>query len=425
MQLKPSSTISLIGAALITSTLATSCGKSDPKANASNPPPSPVQVQTLQSGTLQDSIEYVGTLQAEQTVDLKPQTAGQIAEILVKPGDRVQKGQQIFRLTPNQTSSQVSSAEANVNAAIAARTTALKQVQAARSQVSSAQAQFDLAKVNNDRNQFLASQGATPRSNADQTLATLKTQSAALQASRDQFGATQAAYDQADANVRKAQAETETARVGFDLTQVASPIDGSVGDITLKVGDYVTTGQTLTTVNQNNTFDLQIPIPIRYAGQLRPGLTVELLDPNNGEQLSSGSIYFVSAQTTSTAQTIQTRARFPNSNGKLRDAQYVRSRVIWKTQPGVLVPTEAVSPIGGQNFVYVATTKTDNDGKTQNVAHQVPVTLGNIQGQSYQVVKGLKPGDKVIVSGVSKLKEGTAIAPQENNGSPQSQSPQS
>ena len=420
MRYRPSTTIPLIGAALITSLFTASCGKSDPKASAGAPPPSPVQVQTLQNGTLQDSIEYVGTLQAEQTIDLKPQAAGQIAEVLVKPGDQVRKGQQIFRLTPNQTSSQVTSAEATVGATVAARTTALKQVQAARSQISSAQAQYELARVNNDRNQFLAGQGATPRSNADQTLATLRTQEAALQSARDQLGASQAGLDQADANVRKAQADTETAKVGFDLTQVASPIDGSIGDITLKVGDYVTTGQTLTTINQNNSFDLQIPIPIGYSNQLRSGIPVQLLDPSSGDQLSSGSLYFVSAQANAASQTIQTRARFLNSNGKLRDAQYVRARVIWKTQPGVLVPTEAVSPIGGQNFVYVATTKTDNDGKTQSVARQVPVTLGSIQGQSYQVVKGLNPGDKVIVSGVSKLKEGASIAPQENNASPQS-----
>jgi RND family efflux transporter MFP subunit len=415
------SKFSLSGAILIAFvSFTTSCSKSDPKANAGGPPPPLVQVQTLQSATLQDSIEYVGTLQAEQSVNLKPQTAGQIAEILVKPGDRVRKGQQIFRLTPNQTTSQVSSAEANVNAAIAARTTALKQVQAARSQVSSVLAQYQLAKVDNNRTQFLAKQGAAPRSNADQTSATLKTQSAALQSARDQLGAAQAGFDQANANVRKAQADTETARVGFDLTRVASPINGSVGDITLKVGDYVSTGQTLTTVNQNNAFDLQIPVPIDYANQLRPGLTIQLLDPNSGKQLGSGNLYFVSAQASSTSQTIQTRARFPNSNGNLRDAQYVRARLIWKTQPGILVPTEAVSPIGGQNFVYVAATKTDKEGKTQGIAHQVPVTLGSIQGQSYQVVKGLKPGDKVIVSGVSKLKEGAPIKPKENNGSSQS-----
>lgn len=400
--------------------LMTSCASSNSKADASGPPPVAVQVQTLQSTTLQDSTEYVGTLQAEQTVALNAQVAGQIAEVLVRPGDKVRQGQQIFRLTPNQNTSELASAQANTSAAIAARNTAFKQVQAARSQIASEQAQYDLDRVNNGRQQFLAARGASAQSTADQALATLKTQDAALQAAREQFGAAQAALNQADANIQKARAQTETARVGLDLTRAVSPIIGSVGDITLKVGDYVTAGQTLTTITQNSSFDLKIPVPIGYSSQLHPGIVVKLLDPTSGSSLSTGSIYFVSPQTTSTAQTIQTRARFPNSNGNLRDSQYVRARVIWKTRPGVLVPTEAVSPIGGQNFVFVSASKTNKDGKAQTIAQQVPVTLGSIQGQAYQVLKGLSPGDAVIVSGVSKLHNESPITPQQNNGSSQS-----
>jgi RND family efflux transporter MFP subunit len=181
-----------------------------------------------------------------------------------------------------------------------------------------------------------------------------------------------------------------------------------VGDFGLEVGDYVTTGQVLTTVNQNNSFDLQIPIPINHAVQLHPGLLVQLLDPTTNRPLSTGSIYFVSPQTNSSVQSVATRARFSNANGRLRDSQYVKARVIWSTRPGILVPTEAVSPIGGQNFVFVAQNSTAN-GKNQMVASQVPVTLGNIQGQSYQVVSGLKAGDRVIVSGVQKLRNGAPV----------------
>ena len=400
--------------------LITSCGKGDPEANASGPPPSAVQVQTLQSKTLQDSTEYVGTLQAAQTVALNAQAAGQVAEILVTPGERVEKGQQILRLTPNENPSQVASAQATINAAIAARNTAAKQQQVAQSEIASAQAQYSLDRVNNGRQQYLAARGASPRSTADQAFATLQTQSAALQSARDQYGAAQAAVQQSDANVRKAQADAQTARVGLNLTRAISPIAGAVGDITLKVGDYVTAGQTLTTVTQNSLFDLRIPIPLGYSAQLRPGTAVKLLDASSGRALSSGTIYFVSPQTTATAQTIQTRARFPNSGGNLRDGQYVKAQVIWKTRPGVLVPTEAVSPIGGQNFVFVSGTKTDKKGKTTAIAQQTPVTLGSIQGQSYQVLKGLNPGDKVIVSGVSKLRNGSPITPQEQSGMSQS-----
>lgn len=401
----------LLGTALLLSVLTTACGKGEQSAKASGPPPTPVQLQNLQASTLQDSTEFIGTLEAEQSVELKPQIEGRIDQILVQPGARVNRGDPIFLLNPAQTVPQLNSAQANVNATVAARATAAQQVQVARAQLASAQSQYQLAQTNNNRYQYLAGQGAINQSTAEQYATNVRVQADAVRQAQAQVNASQAALNQAEANVRRAQAEAAAAAVNVEFKRVTAPISGSVGNITLKPGDYVTTGQTLTTINQNNFFDLQIPIPLSRSGQLRPGLAVQLLDPNTGNQLGSGSIYFVSPQTDPNAQSILTRARFPNASGNLRDAQYVRARVIWSTQPGVLVPTEAVTPIAGQNFVFVAQ-ETQANGKSQLVARQVPVTLGNIQGQDYQVVKGLKPGDKVIVSGVLRLRDGAPIAPQ-------------
>lgn len=401
----------LISAALFLSTLATACSKGGDSAKASAPPPSYVQVQTLQTDTLQNSTEYVGTLQAARTIQLVPQIQGRIEQVLVNPGAQVKQGEPIFILDPDVTLPQVKSAQATVSVNLAARNTAAKQLLAAQSALTSAQAQYQLAQVNNSRYQYLAQQGAVDRATADQYATTVRVDLAAVNQNQAQVNAARATLAQADETVRKSQADLQTASVSLNFKKVVAPISGTVGDFTLKTGDYVTSGQALTTINQNNFFDLQIPIPINRAGQLRPGLFVQLLDPTTGEQLSSGNIYFVSPETNSTAQSISTKARFPNANGRLRDSQYVKARVIWSKNPGVLVPTVAVTPIGGQNFVFVTQERTVK-GKKQMVAHQVPVTLGNIQGQSYQVVRGLNVGDKVIVSGVLKLRDGSPITPQ-------------
>ncbi len=404
----------LLGIALLLSVLATACSKAEDSAKASAPPPTPVQLRTLETKTLQNSTEFVGTLEAGQTVELKPQTDGQIGQILVRPGDQVKQGQQLFILNPDQTKPQLNSAQANVNSYLAARNTAVQQLRVARSQLASAQSQYELARLNNQRNQYLVGQGAVAQSQADQTATTLRVQADAVRTAQAQINSAKAALNQAEANVRKAQADAATARVNFNFKQVNAPISGAVGNFTLKVGDYVTTGQTLTTINKNDFFDLQIPIPLTNSLALRTGLVVQLLDPNTGNQLGSGNIYFVSSQTNATNQTILTRARFSNAGGKLRNAQYVKARVIWQTKPGILIPTEAVTMIGGQGFVFVAADKTEN-GKNQPIVHQVPVTLGNIQGQNYQVLHGLKPGDNVVVSQTTKLKDGTPITPQAEN----------
>ena len=396
---------------ILLSSFIAACSKAEDSAKAGSPP-MPVQTQTLTNGTLQDSTEYVGTLEAQQTVDLKPQIDGRINQILVRPGARVQRGNPIFTLNLDQTASQVSSAQANVTAAIAARNGAVQQLQVSRSQLASAQSQYELARVNSQRYQYLGQQGAVGTATTQQYTTNLQVQQSNVRTAQEQVGAAKAGLVQADANVRRTQADLQTARVSLNFKQVNAPIAGIVGNITLKSGDYVTTGQTLTTINQNKFFDLQIPIPLSHSNDLRTGLLVQLLDPNTGNQLGSGTIYFVSPQTNSSAQTILTRARFPNPNGNLRDAQYVRSRVIWQTQPGVLIPTTAVTTIGGQNFVFMAENQTVN-GKQQTIARQVPVTLGEIQGQNYQVLKGLKAGDRVITSGTVRLREGTPVAPKQ------------
>jgi RND family efflux transporter MFP subunit len=406
----------LLSTILLLSALTTGCDRTGDSSNATGSSPSSVQWQTLRASSLRDSTDFVSTLEAEQTVQLKPQIDGRIDRVLVKPGDRVQQGDPIFLFNLDATAPQVNSAQANVNATAAARNTAAQQLRVARSQLTSAQSQYELARVNNDRYQYLVSQGAVGQATGDQYATTLKVQMDSVNQARDQVKAAEAAVEQADANILEAQANATTAKVSLNFKQVIAPIAGAVGDITLKSGDYVTTGQVLTTINQNEAFDLQIPIPISRSSELRAGLSVQLLDPNTEESLSVGKIYFVASKADLTAQSILARARFANTRGNLRDSQYVKARVIWRTKPGFMVPTTAVTAIGGQNFVFTAEDRMDN-GKAQTIAHQIPVTLGAIQGQNYQVVKGLKSGDRVIVSGILRLREGTPVVSQVSNAS--------
>jgi multidrug efflux pump subunit AcrA (membrane-fusion protein) len=90
----------------------------------------------------------------------------------------------------------------------------------------------------------------------------------------------------------------------------------------------------------------------------------------------------------------------------LRNQQLVNARVIWSTAPAPVVPVLAVSLVGGQTFVFLASPKGDG-----YIAHQVPVQLGETVGNTYPVLGGLKPGDKVITSGLQFLQEGAPVKP--------------
>ncbi len=86
--------------------------------------------------------------------------------------------------------------------------------------------------------------------------------------------------------------------------------------------------------------------------------------------------------------------------------QYVRARIIWSNEPGLVVPLVAVNRIGGQYFVFVA-----EEGEQGAVARQRPVTLGEVVGEDYVVRSGLKPGERVIVSNLQKIGDGAPVKP--------------
>jgi RND family efflux transporter MFP subunit len=157
---------------------------------------------------------------------------------------------------------------------------------------------------------------------------------------------------------------------------------------------------------------MRISVPSNYSSRLRTGLPVQLIDPNTKKSLGSGSLYFISPRIDADAQAVLTKARFPNTNGNLRDGQYVQSRIVWSKTTGVLVPTTAITRVGGQAFVFVVEQKPDESGKAQQVVSQRPVKLGRLQGNNYVVLEGVKPGDKIATSNILKLRDGAPIQPQ-------------
>ena len=136
-------------------------------------------------------------------------------------------------------------------------------------------------------------------------------------------------------------------------------------------------------------------------------MPVELLDAQN-KVVGRSRISFISQGVNNETQSVLVKSLYENNDGKLRSEQFARTRVIWDKRPGVLVPTTAISRIAGQDFVFVAET----NEKSQRIARQQPVKLGEIQGNSYQVIEGLKAGEEIVISGIQKLSNGAPIVPE-------------
>jgi RND family efflux transporter MFP subunit len=407
----------------------------------------------MQSDQVEDSSTFVGNLEAKQKAALSPQISGRIEEILVTQGATVSQGTPIVQLRPDKQTAQVEGSVAEVSSASATLQTAQAQarsnaavvaqreaeVQAQEAAVQQRTADLQLARTNYERSRELLAEGAVAQQDLDNKTNALRSAEAARNAAVQQLEASRRAYnsaiaeaqgsqssvDGAAARLRTAEANVKSATVDLSYNQVVAPITGTVGDLsTLKVGDFVNPGQSITTITQNDELDLRINVPTNRTDQLRIGLPVQLIDPNTKQPLATGSINFVSPQVDRSAQAILVKARFPNQNGKLRDGQYVQARVIWSRGVGITVPTSAITRIGGQGFVFLAKDapcdpqKAEADTKQPAspppqglVACQQPVQLGDIQGSNYKVLSGVKPGDRLVVSNILKLRHGAAIQP--------------
>jgi RND family efflux transporter MFP subunit len=324
----------------------------------------PVTVQVTRAVPVQETTEYVATLKSRDSAVIMPQVDGQITAIFVHSGDRVAPGTPLMQIDPAKQ-------EATVNTQ--------------QSTLAAKHAEVEFDKQQYARANGLFTSGVSSKMELDQA---------------------KSALDTAQSQLAALEAQVQQETVTLHYYKVTAPTNGVVGDIPVRVGDRVSTTTILTTVDKSGSLEAYIYVPIERAAQLKPGLPVQLVD-GTGTVLASTKINFISPQVDNTTQSILAKAPVPDAKNAMRTAQFVRARVIWGTQQGTVVPILAVTRIGGQYFVFVA-----EDDKGKSVAHQRPLQIGQIVGNDYVVLNGLKTGEKVVVSGTQFLVDGVPILPQ-------------
>src|SRR5215469_12687584 len=352
---------SLIAVACLT---AASCGKNS-GAQPQAPGPMPVKVQEAQAVPVSDTSDYVATLKSRNSAVIMPQVEGQIVQISVHSGDTVSAGTPMMQIDPLKQQATVKSQE-DTRAA-------------AEANLKFAQQQFDRASS-------LYASGVVSKQDLDQSRSALDSAKSQVQA--------------LDASVREQQ-------VQLHYYNVTAPWSGIVGDIPVHVGDRVTTSTQLTTVDKPGSLEVYVYVPIERGPQLKMNMPVQVLDGSENV-IGDSRVSFISPQVDNTTQTILVKARIANRQDKLRQSQFIRARMIWGTHKNPVVPILAVSRIGGQYFAFIA----EPGDKGGYVARQKPLTVGQMVENNYVVLEGVKPGDKVIVSGTQFLVDGVPVTPQ-------------
>jgi RND family efflux transporter MFP subunit len=346
---------------LFISLLTTGCSNTEAKQAA--PQAMPVKTKIIDMAAVPRSDEYVATIKSRRSASIQPQVDGSLTRILVKSGDHVRAGQVLMTIDP------------------------LKQqatVDQQRSTEAQKKATLDYNKTEMDRQKGLYEGGVASKQNYD----------FAVQA-----------YENSKADWEAAQAGRVTQERQLAYYHLTAPFAGIVGDIPVHLGDYVSQQTLLTTVDENADLEAYIYIPTERSSEIRPGLPVQVVT-SRGETIENTKINFISQQVDNGIQGILVKAPIHKSLDTFRNEQLVKARVVWSTSPTPTVPVLAVTRIGGQSFVYVASA---SDKGT--VAKQRAVTLGDTIGNDYAVVDGLKAGDQVIISGIQFLIDGVPVKP--------------
>jgi RND family efflux transporter MFP subunit len=339
---------------------AAGCHKAPPPAPAAQA--MPVMVASVVNSNVPATETYVATIKSRRSATMQPQVDGNLTRIFVKSGDVVKAGQVLMQIDP------------------------LKQVATVQSQQGTEQQQRAVYQYNQAdvaRQKALFDAGIISKQAYDQSVQSFQNSQGAL---------------------ASASALTNTQRQQLAYYQIRAPFAGIVGDIPVHLGDYVSQTTQLTTVDENKDLEAYIYLPTERAAQVRNGMAVDILD-TQGAVMTHSTVDFVSPQVDNGLQSVLAKASIPSS-AAVRNGQLVNARVTFSTSPKPTVPVLAVTRIGGQSFVYVAAPK--GNGYT---AHQAAVELGDLVGNTYPVNSGLKPGDKVILSGIQFLQEGVPVQP--------------
>lgn len=305
----------------------------------------PVEVVTAVTGRAATLVRATGTLVASDSVTVQPEIAGRIERVLFEQGAAVAQGDPLVELDRS----------------------------VLRAEREKAEAALDLARQTAERTESLARRGAAAAS----------------------------ALDEARAALRTAQAEAELARVREEKALIRAPFDGIVGLRQISPGLYVEPGDALVSLDRIDPLDLDVRVPERWFGSLRPGLPVEVqVDALPGRRFD-GTVEAIAPVIDVNGRAVRVRASVPNPERILRPGLF--ARVLFELDPreaAVLVPEAAVVLDPGGAVVFRI-----EDG----TARMVRVTTGVRRDGMVEIRDGLAAGDVVVVNGQVRLRDGIAV----------------
>lgn len=333
-------------------------------AAAAGPPPLRVKVRKADPQPVPEFTEYLATLKSRTCASIKSEVEGQVTRIAVKSGDTVEAGSPLLEIDPLRQEAALRSQEANHRSRLAA---------------------LEWNRTELERRQKLHAAGVISKQELDQQ---------------------QSAYDAAKADADSMEASVREQSVQLRYYVVKAPWAGIVGDIPVRVGDRVTVATELTTIDKTSEMEAYISVPAEKAASVKIGTAVQTVN-DDGSPGARAAITFVSPRIDPASQLLLVKAAVPNGDRHYRNNQLLHVRVIYSEKPQMLIPVTAVIRLSGQPFAYVAETT-----GPMTVAHQRALRLGEVIGNDYVILDGVKPGEQLIITGTQMLGDGAPVTPE-------------
>lgn len=331
--------LAAVGGTVLVAVLA-ACGGDDATQGGGGPQAMPVRAGVAVSDTVIDELRATGEIEARQAIELRPEVSGRLVGILAREGTEVRRGTPLFKVDDAELQTEVDRLEA----------------------------EMDLAEQALTRTRELLARDAS--STAD--------------------------LEQAEATSRSTRAQLTLQRTRLERTVVRAPFSGIVGERLVSLGDYVTPLTPLTTLQTVDPQRASFQVPERYAQELAEGQTVSFSVAAIPERTFTGQVDFVDPRVRLPGRTITVKAVVENPERSLMPGMFIEARLATQVRPNaVVVPEEAILPLGGQTYVWAIT--------PENTADRVQVQLGVRRPGIVEVRSGLSAGDRVVTGGQALL----------------------
>ena len=305
-----------------------------------------VEAARVKVGAIRRQIEAVGSLRSDESVMIRPEISGRVAEILFKEGTKVSRGDPLVRLDASVAKAQVAQQAANVT----------------------------LSRANQERATDLMTKGA----------------------------GSARAHDEALARMRADEATLALAQATLDKSTLLAPFDGVLGLRRISVGDYVNPGQDIVNIENLEAMKVDFRIPEIFALQLKTGQTIRVsLDAIPGKTFD-GAVYAIDPALDTNGRAVILRARMANTDSLLRSGMFARvSLLLDDMGQRILVPEAALMPVGQEHFVF----QVGEGGR----ASLTKVKVGQRRAGQVEIEDGLANDAVIVTEGVLKLRDGSSI----------------